>query len=547
MKYRFRIAVVVLLVATLAGSPTVRCQTLAETGGTLFSPQTSPTGRELLWECLDRNGSIWITDRSGAAPTFLTQGHSPSWVDGESFKFVRSVDDGHQVLAESLYLYELPSGRVTLLAAGTGNADYVAVATPATTVSFPERGLAGTVVCLDPGHGMNTGAYCDFSKKIEDVYALQSAYMVKNYLERSGATVEMTRYTHGQNPALTARVNFSNSVGAKVFHSIHYNSATNATARGSETWYRSGDTTSRAQARKVQGRMIEAAGLPDRGARADKENLGYYLGVLSANHATRRKSLSEGGFLSNADDAAAVDDPEVNDRLSWGVYAGLCDTLNVTPVAPWTPVAEPLVEKFAGPLSDRWVGAPVETSQTPTPGGDDAAAVISSAPGRPACLRTGGFCWRDYTVAATVRLDGEEIAPYGLLARCSAQDGEKWVGYVLSVDERQKEATLLASMDSSGTAIVVGRLPLGDTPAKQRWRSLTVECAADQVKASVDGVPLAPVEVSSSAQQAINDVIRRGQVGVLLSASSSKARLAIDELSMTVPSPGRSVQRAPVR
>ena len=95
----------------------------------LYSPQRSPGGAHVLWESLARGGSIWITGPHGEQLTFVVVGHSPSWESALSFRFVVSRDDGHQVVDDSLYRYDLASGSASLLAQHSGNPDYHSVPT----------------------------------------------------------------------------------------------------------------------------------------------------------------------------------------------------------------------------------------------------------------------------------------------------------------------------------------------------------------------------------------------------------------------------------
>jgi len=515
----FGLLLLILASSAVAGEPPAM-------GPTFFSPQMAPDGTLYLWESLDRDGSIWTTDREGGKLTYVAKGHSPSWVDDGTIKFVRSVDDGHQILEQSLYRLELDGGAAVHLAAGD-NPDYKPVLMAPAQAAYPDRPLSGKVICIDPGHGSNTGAHSPHTDVFEDFYTLQSAGFVSDYLEMSGAAVRLTRLDNSTNPALSSRVNFSNSVGATLFNSIHYNSASNQAAHGLEVLHRSYVTTSKTQARKIHDRMVEATDLFSRGVKGDKEVLGFYLGVLSSSHNTDRKTLTEGAFLSNAEDSALVDDPVFNEKLSYGIYAGICDMLGVAPEPPVTSNVETLVDSFDGPLVRRWIGAPTEALRLQTPEGDSSAVVLTAQQRRCATLRTGGSVWADYRVTAVLRSLTEGPASYGVMARCGSFEGGRLTGLLLVVDEAGK-ASLVASMGNPHESVELGSLQLDGQLMAGMWHELTIACRGGVVTASVDGLPLETVQTSAT----VASVIRYGKAGLYVMAAEGPARVAVDRFTI---------------
>ena len=297
-----------------------------------YSPQLSPEGTLCIWESMEKSASIWISDISGENMKFVTTGHSPSWNEDGTFNFVKSEDDGHVILWQNLYNFDLHHRTTSLIAENSDNPDYTSTIMNIAMNATSQGPLSGKIIAVDPGHGSNSGAYSKHSEKFEDFYVLQSANVVKKYLEASGATVKLTRTDNSVCPALSARVNFSNSIGASAFVSIHYNSAVSESAKGLEVFYRSYNSGSKAYGKAIHGKMLPVSGMNDRRLKGDKEILGFYLGVLSSSHNTDRKSLTEGGFLSNKDDAALIDNLQWNTKLSWGIYCGICESLGVEPL-----------------------------------------------------------------------------------------------------------------------------------------------------------------------------------------------------------------------
>jgi len=480
----------------------------------------------LLWESLDRDGSIWTTDRDGGKLTFVTRGHSPTWVDDGTIHFVRSVDDGHQILEQSLFRLSLEGGVAVHLAHGDNPAYKPAPMAPP-TAAYPDRPLAGKIIVLDPGHGKNTGAFSRHTEVFEDFYALQSTGIISDYLERSGATVRLSRMDNASNPSLASRVNFSNSCGAVLFNSVHYNSAANEAAHGLEVYHRAGVTTSKVQASRIHDRMVQATQLHSRGVKGDKDTLGFYLGVLSSNHKTDRKTLTEGAFLSNAADAALVDDPVFNEKLSYGIYAGICDMLGVEP-EPHSPAhVQAIVDSFRGPLARRWIGSATDMLRLQTPEGDSAAVVLSARSGRCATLRTGGSSWADYRVTAVMRSLTDGSASYGILARAMPHDGSRLVCFVLAVDDTGK-ACLVASMGNPHDSVTLGSAQLDGGLMADMWHELTITCRGGTVTASVDGIDL-DVEASTAN---VNAVVQRGKAGLYLMAPEGSGRLAVDRFTI---------------
>jgi len=288
----------------------------------LYSPQTSPDGLRTLWESLERGGSIWMTEREGAEPVFVTRGDSPSWVDDEVFNFVVSEDDGHDVYQVDLWQRDLRSGTSKVIAYNMDNPDYQVV------VASDRLSLSGKTICIDPGHGKDTGAWCSFNSRSEDYYNLLCADALKGYLQGAGAKIVMTRTDNSNCPSLRSRVNFSNAKGAKLFVSIHYNSSDDGSVRGIEVYHRSGNDTGKGQAKYICDEMGAASYIPVRGVRADKPTLGYYLGVLGG-HNIGRCCLTEGGYLSNATDARLIERSDFAGKMAKAIMKGIQKTLGV--------------------------------------------------------------------------------------------------------------------------------------------------------------------------------------------------------------------------
>lgn len=120
----------------------------------------------------------------------------------------------------------------------------------------------GPVIVLDPGHGgVETGAIGPSGLQEKDV-TLDLARRVKALLEKSGATVVLTRDEDRVVP-LDDRTAIANQNRASLFVSIHLNASKRTSAVGSETYFLSPDATD-AEARTLAA-LENKAYAPDQG------------------------------------------------------------------------------------------------------------------------------------------------------------------------------------------------------------------------------------------------------------------------------------------
>ena len=94
---------------------------------------------------------------------------------------------------------------------------------------------APRTVCLDPGHGGRKDTGAVYGSILEKALNLEVATIAKNYLEREGIKVIMTRYQDTE-VSLETRCYLSNTMVADLFYSIHHN-AVNGKAKGFEIYH----------------------------------------------------------------------------------------------------------------------------------------------------------------------------------------------------------------------------------------------------------------------------------------------------------------------
>jgi N-acetylmuramoyl-L-alanine amidase len=93
-------------------------------------------------------------------------------------------------------------------------------------------------IAVDAGHGgANTGASGLTSKVLEKEYTLKIAKLLEKYLKRKGADVYMTR-TDDADIGMIDRTLMIREQNPDLFISIHLNSSSNQTAKGTSTYYR---------------------------------------------------------------------------------------------------------------------------------------------------------------------------------------------------------------------------------------------------------------------------------------------------------------------
>lgn len=204
------------------------------------------------------------------------------------------------------------------------------------TRSSPLRGSFDTVV-LDPGHGgQDSGAMC--GTVLEKDLTLDVAQRVDRLLQSEGLATLMTRYGD-EFVALADRARFANRARESVFVSIHFNEGERPLASGVETYYAdhqlipttsliswipflappsAGDAPnleSQSLAGFIQEALVARTGAVDRGAKPRQ------FFVIA--NVTRPAVLVEGGFLSNKEDIAKLENAEYREQLAAAISDGI--------------------------------------------------------------------------------------------------------------------------------------------------------------------------------------------------------------------------------
>lgn len=134
--------------------------------------------------------------------------------------------------------------------------------------------LLGKTVCLDPGHGGSDPGAVGPTGTQEKDNTLAISLLLRDRLEKNGATVVMTRDADKDaaypdataDEELGARVDIANESGADIFVSIHNDAFTNSAAAGTTTFHY-GDNEAVRLAGQVQKCLVDELGTRDRGSR----------------------------------------------------------------------------------------------------------------------------------------------------------------------------------------------------------------------------------------------------------------------------------------
>jgi N-acetylmuramoyl-L-alanine amidase len=132
------------------------------------------------------------------------------------------------------------------------------------------------VIVIDAGHGgYDTGGIGPMGSR-EKINTLAVALKLGAILTKRNVKVVYTRTTDKVPwPSIVKldllhRASISNNSGADVFISIHNNSSTYKSVRGTEIYYSRGSSKGRRLAGLIQNQIIRKAGTRDRGIRGDE-------------------------------------------------------------------------------------------------------------------------------------------------------------------------------------------------------------------------------------------------------------------------------------
>lgn len=154
----------------------------------------------------------------------------------------------------------------------------------------PPSGIAGARIVIDPGHGgTDVGALGFYPGKHEDYVNRQIATELAAILRNRGASVLLIDTSGSAKVVLQTRVAQASAFKPQIFLSVHSNSATNSSARGSEAYYFY--DFSQQFCSYINSALYNAMGNYNRGAK-----YGLYYVTRTIQYTS---VLAECGFMSN--------------------------------------------------------------------------------------------------------------------------------------------------------------------------------------------------------------------------------------------------------
>jgi N-acetylmuramoyl-L-alanine amidase len=170
-------------------------------------------------------------------------------------------------------------------------------------------------IVIDAGHGGKDPGAEGASGNLEKLVTLDIATKVANILDSDPSfDVYMTR-EDDTFITLEDRPRIANEIGADAFVSIHGNTYTDPDISGTETYYYEEDDIKLSEF--VHKELVEALGFHDRGVRQEEWKVLTHSDVPSI--------LLELGYLTNANEEAALLDEDTQIRTAQAIVTGLKD------------------------------------------------------------------------------------------------------------------------------------------------------------------------------------------------------------------------------
>ena len=192
-----------------------------------------------------------------------------------------------------------------------------------------ERNSGDKTVVIDPGHGgSDPGAVNPIDKSIKEKdYTLDTSLAAAQYLRDNNINVVLTRETD-ETVAHANRTGLSNSIGADLLVSVHYN-ASNGQGNGVEVFYKNEDKnggTSKTLASNILNSILSKFNLKNRGIKTRVNNAGrdYYYMIRESESPS---VIVECSFIDNENDQKLVNTLENRNLMGTQIGKGIESTL----------------------------------------------------------------------------------------------------------------------------------------------------------------------------------------------------------------------------
>lgn len=188
----------------------------------------------------------------------------------------------------------------------------------------PYHNPKNQLIVIDAGHGgEDVGTSSSSNPKYQEKSLnLSTSLFLKDYLQKMGYSVEMTRSNDTFIPLVTRSL-IANNFNPRLFVSVHYNAALSEQPEGIEVFYFSSDADkdrtyqSKKLGETVLGRIIQKTKAKSRGLKH---------GNLSVIRETNMPAiLVEGGFMTNKSEMEKIKDPAYIKQVAYGIALGIDD------------------------------------------------------------------------------------------------------------------------------------------------------------------------------------------------------------------------------
>lgn len=189
-------------------------------------------------------------------------------------------------------------------------------------------GLKGKSITIDPGHGGSDSGAIGPTGVMEKNVTLRISLELEKILKAEGATVYMTRTKDTEvSPKkanasdieeLQARCDIANKHKSDIFISIHMDSFTNRTAKGTTGYYYAkGSRRSRDLADKIRANIVDQLNTQSRGT----QTCNFYV----VRHTDMPATLIEVAFISHPEEEKLLDSKEGIRKAALAIADGIAD------------------------------------------------------------------------------------------------------------------------------------------------------------------------------------------------------------------------------
>ena len=206
------------------------------------------------------------------------------------------------------------------------------------TIETSSLPISNKTIILDAGHGLPDGGAVsnNASNIIESSLNLNIVFKLQELLELSNINVILTRsdengiYEETSNSIrdkkisdMKNRVQISKDYPADLFISIHMNKLENTSVKGFQVFYSPKHKSAKHSAKYIQDNLNNSID-EFKNTKKIKEIDGIYL----TKHIEIPFILIECGFISNEFETNLLTQNDYQEKIAWGIYSGIIDSLN---------------------------------------------------------------------------------------------------------------------------------------------------------------------------------------------------------------------------